>query len=181
MAPADVARLFRAVLCTVRRRIQRETGVPATEGQAFEAMLAHASEAWGGRDRVRAAHRVFERDGWRCTVPGCSSRRNLHDHHIVFRSAGGSNELENRTTLCAWHHLRGVHAGIVRCSGRAPDGLTFELPLVRYGPGERLAARMDSTRIPTISSTSERVVHRGGASPTHSHSARAISPRSQAS
>ena len=34
--------------------------------------------------------------------------RNLHEHHIVFRSAGGSGELENRVTLCAVHHLRGV-------------------------------------------------------------------------
>ncbi|MCZ6570933.1 MAG: hypothetical protein O7B23_12300 [Deltaproteobacteria bacterium] len=102
------------------------------QGEAFEAMLGHAVEAWMGPDpRVRWKHRVFERDGWRCTVQGCSSRRNLHDHHIVLRSAGGSNELDNRTTLCAWHHLRGVHAGVVGCSGRAPSGLTFELPGVR--------------------------------------------------
>ncbi len=173
--PRDVMRLFKAVLCTVRRRMQR-----ATEGEAFQAMLEHVIEAWSGGGRVRAAHKVFERDGWRCTVPGCSSRRNLQDHHIVFRSAGGSNALENRTTLCAWHHLRGVHAGIVRCSGRAPDGLTFELPLVRYGPGERIAARIDSPRRPTISSTSERVVQSGGASATHSQRERTMSPRSQA-
>ena len=91
-------------------------------------MLDHALEVWGSPlARVQTAHRVFERDGWRCTVPGCSSFRNLHDHHIVFRSAGGGNGLENRTTLCAWHHLRGVHAGRVRCTGRAPERLRFEL------------------------------------------------------
>ncbi len=50
-------------------------------------MLGHAIKAWMGPDpRVHRQHRVFERDGWRCTVPGCSSRRNLHDHHIVFRT-----------------------------------------------------------------------------------------------
>ncbi len=87
-------------------------------------------------------HQVFARDEWRCTVPGCTSRRNLHDHHIRFRSAGGSDALENRTTLCAWHHLRGVHAGIVRIRGRAPGALRFELgvrppqpPLVAYATG----------------------------------------------
>jgi hypothetical protein len=81
----------------------------------------------------------------RCTVPGCSSYRNLHDHHVVFRSAGRGDELSNRTTLCAFHHLRGVHAGRVRCLGRAPAGLRFELglrdghaPLLRYATGERL-------------------------------------------
>jgi hypothetical protein len=52
----------------------------------------------------------------------------------VFRSAGGSDALSNRTTLCAWHHLRGVHAGIIRCAGEAPDNLTFELGLRAAGP-----------------------------------------------
>jgi hypothetical protein len=46
----------------------------------------------------------------------------------------------NRITLCAAHHLRGVHAGLIRIRGRAPDGLRFELPLATYGPGERLAS-----------------------------------------
>jgi hypothetical protein len=144
IAPRDVARLFRAVLCTVRRRIERQTGRLPTEGKALEVMLEHVFAAWGAQnERVRREHRVFERDGWCCTVPGCSSRRNLHDHHIVFRAVGGNNELGNRTTLCAWHHLRGVHAGIVRCVGDAPDQLRFDLgvrsggpPLVRYRSGD---------------------------------------------
>ena len=53
--------------------------------------------------------------------------RNLHDHHIQFRSTGGSNDPENRVTLCAFHHLRGVHAGLIRCRGKAPDGLQIAL------------------------------------------------------
>ena len=44
-----------------------------------------------------------------CTAPGCTSYRNLHRHHIVFRSHRGSNQPSNLTTLCAWHHERGVH------------------------------------------------------------------------
>ena len=159
-APRPVARFFRAVLCSVRRHLERvelARGSPArrlpTEGEGLEAMLDHAIAVWSEPERrVSRAHRVFARDGWRCTVPGCSSYRNLHDHHIVFRSAGGSDDLSNRTTLCAWHHLRGVHAGVVRCTGRAPEGLVFELglrcgrwrqedrsPLVTYRSGDRLA------------------------------------------
>ena len=95
--------------------------------------------------------RVFERDGWRCAVPGCSSYRNLQEHHIRFRSAGGSNALENRITLCAWHHLRGVHAERLRISGRAPDALRFELglskgraPLVAYRSGDVLEPPRES-------------------------------------
>jgi hypothetical protein len=148
LAPEDVARLFRATLCSVRRRIERATGRLPSEGEAFGAMLDHAWVAWGGERgderRVRAAWRVFARDGWRCTVPGCSSYRNLHDHHIRFRSAGGSNDESNRTTLCAWHHLRGVHAGRVRVTGQAPEGLRFELGL-RAGRPPLLSHQPSST------------------------------------
>ncbi len=138
--PVASTRFFRAALCSLRRRLP---GTPS-EGQALDAMLEHVFHAWRSPG---APHPVFDRDGWRCTVPGCSSYKNLHDHHVVFRSQGGSNELSNRTTLCAWHHLRGVHRGIVRCAGHAPDRLRFELgvrsgrpPLVAYEPGERITA-----------------------------------------
>ena len=117
-------------------------------GTALEAMFDHCIATWRARPgRLPPEHRVFERDGWRCTVPGCSSYRNLHDHHIRFRSAGGSDDEANRTTLCAWHHLRGVHAGRVRLTGRAPEGLRFELgvrrdprPLLTYEGFERLTS-----------------------------------------
>jgi hypothetical protein len=81
-------------------------------------------------------------------VPGCTSLQNLHDHHVRFRSAGGGDALDNRITLCAFHHLRGVHAGLLRCVGRAPDGLRWEMgirpgvtPLLAYRSGDiRLTA-----------------------------------------
>jgi hypothetical protein len=118
----------------VRRHIERSSGHLPSVGEAVGAMLDHALGAWDADDqRVARAHRVFARDGWRCTAPGCSSFRNLHDHHIVFRSAGGPNDLGNRTTLCAWHHMRGVHAGVVRCTGVAPRRLRFELGVRRDG------------------------------------------------
>ena len=132
--PRDAARLFRAVLATVQRRIERRAGRPGSESEALCAMIDHALESWGAHRKIPPEHRVFARDGWRCTAPGCTSYRNLHDHHIRFRSAGGSDDLSNRTTLCAWHHLRGVHAGVVRCTGRAPHGLRFELGVRRGKP-----------------------------------------------
>lgn len=45
------------------------------------------------------------------------------DHHVLFRSRGGDNARENRVAVCAWHHLGGLHAGIVRAFGDAPHGL----------------------------------------------------------
>ncbi len=127
---ADVVQLFRALLCTVRRRMERDEGRLPTEGEALGAMLDHVLAVWDGLEgdkKVAARHRVFARDGWRCAVPGCTSMQNLHAHHIRFRSAGGPDALENRITLCAFHHLRGVHAGLLRCVGRAPDGLRWEM------------------------------------------------------
>lgn len=152
-APADVARLVRATICSVRRRLERVFGRPGSAGEAVDAMLDHALATWGDDAPIAARHRVFARDGWRCTVPGCSSYRNLHDHHVVFRSHGGGDDAANRTTLCAFHHLRGVHAGLVRIAGSAPAGLRFELglrpgraPLAAWGSGDvrispRAAAR----------------------------------------
>ncbi len=74
-----------------------------------------------GRQCVRDRRTPSAPSGSACgrrTVPGCSGRRNLHAHHIVFRSAGGSDALENQTTLCAFHHQRGVHGRTVRITGR---------------------------------------------------------------
>jgi len=110
-------------------------------------MLDHVLVTWGAFDEtVAARHRVFARDGWRCAVPGCTSMQNLHDHHIRFRSAGGNNMLRNRITLCAFHHLRGVHGGLVRCTGQAPDGLRWEMGL-RPGVTPRLAYRSGDVRV----------------------------------
>ena len=142
IGPADVVQLFRAVLCTVRRRIEKADGRLPTEGEALGAMLDYVF-ACGGAGKVPAQHRIFERDGWQCTVPGCTSMQNLHEHHMQFRSAGGGDEPPNLTSLCAFHHLRGVHANRIRCTGRAPDGLTWQLgiragapPWVTYRSGD---------------------------------------------
>jgi hypothetical protein len=52
-------------------------------------------------------------------------------------TAGGGDDLANLTTLCAAHHQHGVHTGVIRISGRAPDELIFELPLGRFRSGDR--------------------------------------------
>jgi hypothetical protein len=95
---------------------------------AIERMLERVLVQWRSQPRHRDP--AFARDGYRCTAPGCSSFTNLHDHHIVPRSAGGTNDLGNRTTLCAWHHLRAVHGGLATATGQAPDAIDWELGLV---------------------------------------------------
>jgi hypothetical protein len=110
----------------------------------LESLLLHVKAEWEAQPRHRDP--IFARDGWRCAVPVCTARRNLHDHHLVFRSRGGGNGRANRITLCVWHHLRGIHAGRVRAEGGAPDSVAWEIgvrtghrPLLRL-VGERYVA-----------------------------------------
>ena len=142
--PVDVAGLFFAARTRLRERL-RTAGRPfASEGEVFEALLDHAIATWTLRDpSARPPDPVIERDRYLCAVPGCSSRCSLQDHHIVFRSAQGSDAPENRITLCAFHHQRCLHLRRLRITGEAPVRLVFELgvrtgapPLARYRSGD---------------------------------------------
>jgi hypothetical protein len=138
--PREVAVSFYEIRGALRSRL----GSSHTHGELFAAMLDLALGTWLLRDpSARRPDPVFERDGYRCAVPGCTSRRNLQDHHIEFRSAGGSDAPDNRVALCAFHHQRCLHAGLLGVHGRAPDQLVFELgrrpegpPLARYRSGD---------------------------------------------
>jgi hypothetical protein len=103
-----------------------------TRWKSLARLLVHAQRQWRSLPKHRDP--VFARDGWRCAVPACTSRRNLNDHHIIFRSHGGGNKRHNRITVCAAHHHHGIHAGIVRARGRAQGGITWELGV---RPGHR--------------------------------------------
>jgi len=142
-APPEAARFIRAAIASMRRHLEKKWGRIPTEGEAFGVMIEHACQAWGDERRVPRRYAIYDRDGWRCTVPGCTSYRNLHQHHIDFRSRGGGDEDENLVTVCAWHHLRAAHGrpDSLRISGRAPHALTFELGgIATYGSGDRLLA-----------------------------------------
>lgn len=81
----------------------------------------------------KAAHnnKVLERDGYKYQVPGCSNCRNIHAHHLTFRSRGGSDDIQNILSLYVSHHLWILHIlhGL-KIEGTAPDDLTFT-----FGPG----------------------------------------------
>ena len=101
------------------------------------AMLEEFARTWDDPQMSprRASDAIYIRDGWRCTAPGCTSRRNLEDHHIVYRSRGGSDEPSNRTCLCRFHHQLGEHGGLSTCRGMAPLGIHWTLG--RNGAGGR--------------------------------------------
>ncbi len=129
-SPIDAEIAFAGPLSVVRL-MQHAAAACARPGEprwvGLERLLIHVDAEW----QALPPHRdpIFARDGWRCAVPACGSRRNLHDHHMQFRTLGGGNERKNRVTVCAWHHLRGLHGGMVRASGVAPAAVRWELGL----------------------------------------------------
>ena len=61
---------------------------------------------------------IYVRDRYRCRSPVCN-RQDITPHHLVFRSAGGSDEASNVATVCSWCHLLGIHGARIRAQGTA--------------------------------------------------------------
>ena len=125
---------------------ERLSGTPLEKWQVLEPSLAeflgtHLPSAYGNGaspseapenddekglpESVRNA--VLDRDQWQCSFPGCTMRKTLEVHHIVFRSRGGSDEPGNLICLCRRHHAL-VHRGICSISGTVGVDLRFERP-----------------------------------------------------
>jgi hypothetical protein len=153
-APHDVAELWRHALQVCRWR----EGAALDDWECVERLIDHFRLTWEVRSDPawRRRYRTHERDGWRCRVPGCSSRRNLQEHHVVYRSHGGDDEPENLVSLCATHHLRVLHPGHLRCH-RLPEGLmAWELGA---GPeGSALLRYVEDVRWEAAAGAGERAV-----------------------
>ena len=122
------------VLLTLAFRAARKAaGRSLPPGECLRMIAAHFMEVWKPilADRNTPQKRVLARDRGYCQVPGCS-RAASHVHHIDYRSRGGADDPSNLISLCAAHHLHGVHLGYIRVSGRAPHGLRWQLG-VRLG------------------------------------------------
>ena len=126
--PEAVERLLGAAEAELRRQAGR--ALPA-EDCLEVLLLVFLGEAGGERGpaRGRLPRQVLERAGYRCEVPGCASRTNLHLHHLQRRSQGGADSLENLVVLCSAHHLRHAHGGRMRVEGDDPATRVWELGL----------------------------------------------------
>lgn len=60
---------------------------------------------------------VFARDNYTCQVCGKSKDKILHTHHIVYRSNGGTNRVDNLITVCTDCHTNANHK---------PGGILFK-------------------------------------------------------
>ena len=100
------------------------------------AMLEDFVDTWDRPEASppRRAEAIYSREGWRCFAPGCTSRRNLEDHHLEYRSRGGDVKSgANEICLCGFHHRRGEHGVLARCRGRAPLGVLWRLGRKQVG------------------------------------------------
>jgi 5-methylcytosine-specific restriction endonuclease McrA len=76
------------------------------------------------RDKRKA---IQIRDGNRCRF--CLTPKNLHVHHIIYRSQRGSNDERNLVTLCLGHH------DTVHSSKRRWQPVLLELIRLHYDEG----------------------------------------------
>jgi hypothetical protein len=93
-----------------------------------DAMEQEAADARAERALFKA---VDARDGRNCRCCGRKSDPNAicltkrgHRHHIVYRSAGGSDTTANLVTICYECH-NDEHQHRLRIEGNADDALTF--------------------------------------------------------
>jgi len=102
---------------------------PGTDDSA-QGFIAALLQQWLITERlhfkVTRNYAILKRDRFRCQVPGCNCRRNLHIHHIIPRSHGGSDDPSNLIVLCEKCHLRLLHnLQTLKIEGTAPFNLTF--------------------------------------------------------
>jgi hypothetical protein len=146
--PFHAAWIARAGEVTVRR-LEDDVEHALASGRFDPAALPDLPADLPGGVQIGAEHMGGrETDVWVANVPADVGRLFRACLYSVARRSNLSPDsaLEamfehcddaNLTTLCAAHHQRGVHVGGIRITGRAPDGLVFELPLGRFSSGDR--------------------------------------------
>lgn len=133
-----------ASLRTARAYAARCLRVPAWAG--LWVLLEDYARTWDDPASFprRQWHKTYERDGWRCMAPGCTSRKKLDCHHLDYRSHQGSDELPNLLTLCRYHHQQGEHGRYASVQGTAPAGLLWRLGPPAYGEWYRNDMRVSA-------------------------------------
>ena len=92
--------------CNTTTINQRPIAAAAAEALSCDSIRVSADPAVPNRATVPPSIRraVLARDRHCCSTTGCSATRFLEVHHRTPRAAGGSNDLENLTTLCGACH-----------------------------------------------------------------------------
>jgi len=130
-------------LRAARMFADRQRRVPAWVG--LLALLEDYAATWDDPAVFpkRRWNRCYAAGGWRCQAPGCTARMRIEDHHIVYRSHQGSNDLWNQLCLCRAHHQQGEHGELARCRGQAPLDVTWRLGRKESASWYRNERRLD--------------------------------------
>jgi len=87
-----------------KKPISEKRVSPLSLDDSAQGFIATLLQEWLVTERlhfkVTRNYAILKRDRFRCQVPGCNCRRNLHIHHIIPRSHGGTDEPENLIVLC---------------------------------------------------------------------------------
>lgn len=102
-------RTLEAILCDARVEVLELTG----DGTVIDHGTSRTL-----KPEIRRA--VLFRDGGRCVIAGCTSGHRLEVHHLVPRSQGGDDALDNLATLCWFHHHVAVHRDGMRIDPHSP-------------------------------------------------------------
>ena len=111
------------------RKVKREARQVAndTKQSATETMRTPKATSAPKRTKIKAAtqHARNLRDRTQCTATGadgrrCPNKRWTENHHITEVANGGTNDLENLTTLCSHHH-RAIHHPLWPRPGTQPN------------------------------------------------------------
>jgi hypothetical protein len=138
------------VLAWAFRTVRAHRGALLDDARCLVVLAQHFVETWQDDPRVNRSlsrsQKIRARDLGCCQAPGCS-RRGAHAHHVVFEGRGGGHAEMNLISLCAFHHLVGIHEGFMTVRGLAPDRLVWtaggrpfragaqEPPMRRTSPG----------------------------------------------
>jgi len=126
--PADAMLTVSLAIRSVQARVRAATGRQIGAGEALALMALCFVDVWSGWVKERrkwwskSRKEVFERTRGICAWPTCG-RAAVHEHHIVPRSARGSDEVWNRVGLCRLHPRVGIHLGYLFLTGRAGERL----------------------------------------------------------
>ena len=119
------------------RSCHDDRGLPLPDGEALAVIAAGflMNLADPALQRLMEQFPALERDGWKCSVPTCTFRAQLSEHHIMFRGDGGPDFESNLTSLCFLHHIILLHGLLasISVSGTAPDELEWR---IGRSPGE---------------------------------------------
>jgi 5-methylcytosine-specific restriction endonuclease McrA len=90
-----------------------------------------------GTDQGSGIRAAKKRDGFACRI--CGFADVVHGHHIIAKSLGGSNQLDNLITLCPNHHAL-AHSGHLTVK-EMQKAIATPVDLLAYGAAKTVRPR----------------------------------------